>query len=377
MTELLFLLLPVAAAYGWFYGRNSLRQESLKQKASVARNLSSGLNFLLTDQEDKAIEQLLTLMEMDAATLDTYLALATLFRRRGDLTKAIRIHEKLLQLKNPKSVVLTLQFELAADYYAAGFYDRAEALYEELVTQHPQQDDILRQLFLLYSSTHEWGKIERYLSFVYQSKNKSLRRMAANLCCEQQGVREHEPRLRQIIRHFPDAIRPRLLLAELLSKSSVPPHDEIRSIYQALLLEKPRWTAEILPLWMATAPAAEHVVDVLNKLVTEHRNISAFIALAEHLQQQQPKQASDLLLTQLQQQPNIRLFIAYLRLQALLEPEQANAFHHTRQLVQHYLDSKPLYSCKQCGYASKKHYWLCPSCHQWETVEPLDGIDGR
>ena len=69
--ELLFLLLPIAAAYGWFYGRNSLRQEELKGKANVARNLSSGLNFLLTDQEDKAIEQLLQLLDIEAASIDT------------------------------------------------------------------------------------------------------------------------------------------------------------------------------------------------------------------------------------------------------------------------------------------------------------------
>lgn len=102
MLELLFLLLPVAAAYGWFMGRNSEKQKELKGRASVTKNLSSGLNFLLTDQEDKAIEQLLQLLDVEAATIDTYLALANLFRRRGDWDKAIRIHEKLHQLKLPK-----------------------------------------------------------------------------------------------------------------------------------------------------------------------------------------------------------------------------------------------------------------------------------
>ena len=102
MPELLFLLLPVAAAYGWFMGRNSLKHKELKGRANITRNLSSGLNFLLTDQEDKAIEQLLELLDIEAATIDTYLALANLFRRKGDWDKAIRIHEKLHQLKLPK-----------------------------------------------------------------------------------------------------------------------------------------------------------------------------------------------------------------------------------------------------------------------------------
>lgn len=143
MLELLFLLLPVAAAYGWFWGRNSLRQEELRNKANVAKNLSSGLNFLLTDQEDKAIEQLLQLLDIEAATIDTYLALANLFRRKGDWDKAIRIHEKLNALRLPKAQAQQIKLELAKDYFSAGLYDRAETLLRNLV-----DSDVLRETAL-------------------------------------------------------------------------------------------------------------------------------------------------------------------------------------------------------------------------------------
>ncbi len=101
--EWLFLLLPVAAAYGWFNGRNRQQKELLRARPQCHVTYPPVLNFLLTDQEDKAIEQLLQLLDVEAATIDTYLALANLFRRRGDWDKAIRIHEKLHQLKLPKA----------------------------------------------------------------------------------------------------------------------------------------------------------------------------------------------------------------------------------------------------------------------------------
>jgi lipopolysaccharide assembly protein B len=158
MLEVLFLLLPVAVAYGWIVGRNKLQQELLKNKANVAKNLSSGLNFLLTDQEDKAIEQLLQLLDIEAATIDTYLALANLFRRKGDWDKAIRIHEKLHQLKLPKAQAQQIQLELAKDYFSAGLYDRAESLLRKLVDNDPLQETALKQLFAIFVVTHDWHK---------------------------------------------------------------------------------------------------------------------------------------------------------------------------------------------------------------------------
>ena len=281
MLELLFLLLPVAAAYGWFYGRNSLRQEELKGKANVAKNLSSGLNFLLTDQEDKAIEQLLELLDIEAATIDTYLALANLFRRKGDWDKAIRIHEKLHQLKLPKSQAHQIQFELAKDYFAAGLYDRAEKLLVNLVRSPQLAELALKQLFSIFVATHEWQKAAQYQDAVLHTDSRSLRIALANMQVQQLEQQPDIASLSQLAEDYPQAIRPRFALAKLAlaKQDTATAHGAIISI----LKQKPQWSADLLPLLSQCQLDPEQWQQLLTQLADKHHNISARLLLTDWL----------------------------------------------------------------------------------------------
>lgn len=376
MLELLFLLLPIAAAYGWFYGRNSLRREELKGKANVAKNLSSGLNFLLTDQEDKAIEQLLQLLDIEAATIDTYLALANLFRRRGDWDKAIRIHEKLHHLKLPKAQAQQIQLELANDYFSAGLYDRAEKLLTELVQAEQLREKTLKLLFTLFIATHEWHKAVSFSHDVDKTDSKSLRIAIANMRCLDDQKPLDAFSLRLLSQQYPQAIRPKFELAQMLLKQQLP--EEAAVAFKAVLQQKPQWAAEILPgLAQCQLPSAEWY-QLLSQLAHKNKNITATIFLADWLVQTgSPAAGEQLLLEKLQQKPNIRLFQRLLQLRQITEPEHRAALHSVEQLVNAYLETKILFSCRNCGFKTRQTYWLCPSCQQWETVEPLSGIDGR
>ncbi|WP_333797703.1 N-acetylglucosaminyl transferase [Rheinheimera sp.] len=376
MLELLFLLLPVAAAYGWFYGRNSLRQEELKGKASVAKNLSSGLNFLLTDQEDKAIEQLLQLLDIEAATIDTYLALANLFRRRGDWDKAIRIHEKLHQLKLPKHQAQQIQLELANDYYSAGLYDRAELLLTALVSTDALREKALKQLFSLFIATHDWHKAAAFAHEVDKTDSKSLRIAISNMRCQDQKKPLDAFALRLLTQQYPQSIRPKMQLAQLLLQQQQ--LDEAAVAFKAVLAQKPQWAAEVLPGLIQCQLPAQDWYQLLSQLAHQHKNITATIYLADWLVQTgSPAAGEQLLLEKLQQQPNIRLFQRVLQLRQITEPEHRAALHSIEQMVNAYLETKILFSCRNCGFKTRQAYWLCPSCQQWETVEPLSGIDGR
>ena len=379
MLELLFLLLPVAAAYGWFMGRNSVKHQELKDRTNITKNLSSGLNFLLTDQEDKAIEQLLHLLDIEAATIDTYLALANLFRRRGDWDKAIRIHEKLHQLKLPKSQARQIQFELAKDYQSAGLYDRAEKLLVPLVRQEPLQEASLKHLIALYISTHEWGKALQLTDAVAATSSNSLRLALANIGCEQLKQEEEErasQALQSLAEKYPKAIRPRFELAELLLANQQ--SKQAFALYKAILHDKPQWAADILPLAKRCQVSDEDWYSLLSQLSHKHNNISAHIELAGWLLQHgSDKAAEQLLLDKLQQQPNIRLFRTLLEQRKQSTAQGADALESVTELVANYLDKKVLYSCRNCGFKTRQHYWLCPSCQHWETVEPISGIDGR
>ncbi|WP_348731814.1 N-acetylglucosaminyl transferase [Rheinheimera texasensis] len=376
MLELLFLLLPVAAAYGWFFGRNSLRQEELKNKANVAKNLSSGLNFLLTDQEDKAIEQLLQLLDIEAATIDTYLALANLFRRKGDWDKAIRIHEKLHQLKLPKAQAQQIQLELAKDYFSAGLYDRAESLLRKLVDSDPLQETALKQLFAIFVVTHDWHKAADFAPQVDKTDSRSLRIALANMRCEDQKKPMDVMALRILAQKYPQAIRPRLQLArQLLAEQSL---TDAAVAFKSVLTQKPQWAADILPELQRCQLPEEEWYPLLSQLVHKNKNITATIFLCDWLVQTgSPAAGEQLLLEKLQQQPNIRLFQRLLQVRQLNQPAQMEALQAIDGLVRAYLDTKILYSCRNCGFKTRQQYWLCPSCQQWETVEPLGGIDGR
>lgn len=388
MPELLFLLLPVAAAYGWFMGRNSLKHKELKGRANITRNLSSGLNFLLTDQEDKAIEQLLELLDIEATTIDTYLALANLFRRKGDWDKAIRIHEKLHKLKLPKLQAQQIQFELAKDYYSAGLYDRAEYLLQQIVNCEPLREAILKQLFSIFMATHDLHKAVALAAEVEKTKSKSLRVALANMHTQtlqdllakasqdDDVAATFSSNLADIASRYPQAIRPRFELAKyaLAQQDTATAKGALLSI----LKQKPQWSAELLPMLSQCQLDADEWYQLLTLLADKHHNISARLALSEWLAEHgSTKAAEHYLLDKLRQQPNIRLFQKLLQLRQQESPQAAEVLSSVEELVNAYLASKVLYNCRNCGFKTRQAYWFCPSCQQWETVEPISGVDGR
>jgi lipopolysaccharide assembly protein B len=381
MLELLFLLLPVAAAYGWFMGRNSVKHKELKGRASITRNLSSGLNFLLTDQEDKAIEQLLELLDIEAATIETYLALANLFRRKGDWDKAIRIHEKLHQLKLPKVQAQQIQFELAKDYYSAGLYDRAEKLLVELVKSPVLAEAAIKQLFSIFVATHEWHKAIPYAAAVDNTKSPALRIAQANMQIEalkqqqNQTTEQGTATLLELAEHYPAAIRPKYELAQraLIQQQ----HALATSALLHIVEQKPQWSAEVLPLLQQCKLPDEQWYQLLSKL-SGKKNISAVVLLADWLSKHGSAAAAEqFLLDKLKQQPSIRLFQQLLKIRQQQSAPAAAVLSSVEELVNAYLEKKSLYSCRNCGFKTRKHYWLCPSCQHWESVEPISGIDGR
>ncbi|CAM3821390.1 N-acetylglucosaminyl transferase [Rheinheimera salexigens] len=378
MLELLFLLLPVAAAYGWFMGRNSTKHKELKGRASITRNLSSGLNFLLTDQEDKAIEQLLELLDIEAATIETYLALATLFRRKGDWDKAIRIHEKLHHLKLPKPQAQQIQFELAKDYYSAGLYDRAENLLVSLVKSTKLAEPALKQLFSIFISTQEWHKAELYSQAVMATRSNALHIAMANMLIEADKVKKiaTSASIISIADHYPQAIRPKYELGLLALANN-----DLTTAKAALLhivQLKPQWSAELLPLLLQCQFEKDEWYQLLSGLANKKRNITAIAMLSDWLVEQGSTFAAEqLLLDQVQQQPSIRLFQKLLQVRQQQSALAAESLSSIEGLVQAYLDKKVLFSCRNCGFKTRNQYWICPSCQQWETVEPISGIDGR
>ena len=158
ITLLLPLLLPVAALSGWYIGRKSNTQQPVrKNNAILPPDYFLGLNYLINEQPDKAVDVFIKMLEVNSETYETHLALGNLFRRRGEVDRAIRIHQNLIarpQLKkSQRTAALT---ELAQDYFRAGVLDRAEKIFLELLEIGESQSVHLQTLLYIYQQQKDW-----------------------------------------------------------------------------------------------------------------------------------------------------------------------------------------------------------------------------
>ena len=157
MIELLFLLLPVAMAYGWFMGRNSIKQKDQTIKQDLSIKYSTGLNYLLSNQQDKAIDSLLDALKVEDDSVEAHFAMANLFRKRGELDRALKVHEHLVRLNHlPTKDKQQAVFELGKDFLSAGLYDRAETMFSKLLKSKDYGLKALTYLLKIYQSTKDW-----------------------------------------------------------------------------------------------------------------------------------------------------------------------------------------------------------------------------
>jgi lipopolysaccharide biosynthesis regulator YciM len=157
VQELLLLLLPVAAASGWIAARRSQRQERGKCVNDTSPVYFRGLNHLLNEEPDKAIDAFVEMLEVDSDTVETHLALGNLFRRRGEVERAIRIHQNLIArpalTREQRAQAL---LELGQDYMRAGLLDRAENLFRELKDTRLHVRQALKNLLVIYEKERDW-----------------------------------------------------------------------------------------------------------------------------------------------------------------------------------------------------------------------------
>src|SRR3990167_1271396 len=152
MLQYLFALLPVAATCGWLLGRQKSNKESSGRVSfKVRRDYFKGLNYLINEQPDKAVDVFIKLLEVDSDTVETHLALGSLFRRRGEVERAIRIHQNIiarpqLSLRDRKEALMAL----GQDYMSAGLFDRAERIFLEVVEIRAHSEQALKLLLHIY-----------------------------------------------------------------------------------------------------------------------------------------------------------------------------------------------------------------------------------
>lgn len=377
MIELLFLLLPVAAAYGYIMGKNNANNEAQQQNQEIINEYSKGLKFLLDREEDQGLEHLIGLLEISANSVEHYLTLATLFRRRGELDRAIKVHELLLKhdglsLEQKKHVL----YELAQDYMMAGLLDRAE---ENLVYLLSLKDNnALCQLMLLYLQSHDWDKgIALFQSHESDFNTSQLKKTIANFYCEK-AIQDKDLKPLDVVTELTqDLVRPKYMLGEKAFDDG----DFLQAIkYWGSLLDKNVAFAPIFLDRLEVSYEKLNLQDNYFSHLSKHLKSDSVLIKIHYckslMAQGKVNEARNYITQVLRKQPNIRGFSYLLMLMSEQSQDIKTVLTEINNLVQDYIATKSLYQCNHCGFTSKKMYWFCPSCKHVESLVPLSGVDG-
>jgi len=388
LNPVLFLLLPVAAVSGWYAATLSRRRSRDAGQSEFSTEYFKGLNYLLNEQQDKAIEVFLRMAEVDRDTVETHFALGNLFRRRGEVDRAIRIHQNLIArdtlTQEQRSQAL---LALAEDYMRAGLLDRAEDLFKEIIRRPGKHPKALGYLIDIYEQEKDWvSAIEATRELANQTGENFDGVMAQYFCelAEQTVERgDHSAVIRYLERALatdPGCVRANLIFGRLYEEQGE--YKKAIAVYKKVEAQDVEYVAEVIDgLLSCYARLGEpyEVMPYLSQLVDKSTGLSPMLAQASLIHRRDGNEAAEIYITeQLRRRPSVR------GLDRLIEVHLADSkegFKENlmilRDLTQKLLEDKPVYECIRCGFKGRSLHWQCPGCKNWHTVKPVHGVEGE
>ena len=387
MPELLWFLLPLAAASGWIAARRSKRKQN-QASGFPDEDYFRGLNYLLDNRPDKAIEVFLRLLEVNQDTVETHLALGSLYRRRGEVDRAIQIHQNLTARKTLTSRQRARALlELGEDYMKAGVFDRAEGLFEGLVAQNTYVEQALRHLLTIYQQEQDWENAIVSARRLEESSGKALHTAIAQYHCEiaeQAHERGQEAEFDQAVR-MALQIDPRCVRASLLFARAKMAQGRYRSamrILKQIERQDPGFLAEAIAPLQACYRALgqdEELIEYLQRVLMRHPSGYLTATLAELYRDHQGGEVAErFLIGALQRNPSA---VGLRRLMELKLDRGTPALRaHLAPLLEvggPMLDDRLHYTCSHCGFEARAVHWRCPGCQTWNSIRPRDDQPGR
>ena len=381
------LLIPAAAAAGWLAGR---RGGEIKGGARVSRLSNTyfrGLNYLLNEQQDKAIEIFLQIAEVDKDTVETQFALGHLFRRRGEVDRAIRLHQNLVARHGLSEEQKTRAvLALGEDYMRAGLLDRAETLFTDLVQMGVHAPQALRQLISIYQFERDWHKAIEHAEQYEKTSGEPMGKVIAHFHCELAEKARLDNRVelaREEIAHAYGAdsacvragvIEGRLELSEGNDANAIRAFERVARTDIEFL---PEILRELLGCYERRGEGAR-ARGFLQEMIEHYPGVSPMLALAQMIQRDEGIAAAQAFLArQLQQRPTVRGEAALIDL-SLENPDDDNAesLRTLKQITDQMVVRTNSYRCHRCGFSARAHHWQCPSCKHWGTIKPLHTAAG-
>jgi lipopolysaccharide biosynthesis regulator YciM len=378
--ELWWLLgIPVFFGLGWIAARVDIRQ-LVSESRSLPRGYFKGLNFLLNEQPDKAIDAFIEIVKLDPETADMHFALGNLFRRRGEIERAIRVHQNLLARPDlPLEQQQHAQYELGMDYLKAGLLDRSEETFN-LLLDGSYAVQARRALLEIFQREKEWRRAIEAAIGLQESGAGARQKEIAQFYCElaqdalvHQQVPEAVDLLEKALHADRKNVRATMLSGDVqlvqgdvegalmtwrrVEQQSVP---HVALVAARLMdgyrkVGRPQEGVNLLRSYLAEASSID-LIEVVFKAVIELDGVEA---------------AKELVLEELRRNPTL------LGLDKLLEARLMDAradiweeLSMVKNLVHGYTQKLARYQCSQCGFKARQFYWQCPGCSRWETYPP-------
>lgn len=375
------LAFPLFFGLGWLAARIDIKQ-LLTEYRSLPASYFKGLNFLLNEQPDKAIEAFIEVVSADSETVELNFALGSLFRRRGEVERAIRMHQNLLGRadldKETKTKVL---FELGQDYLKAGLLDRAEKIFLDL-RETAFAAAVLQFLLEIYQREKEWYKAIEVANALINNSGKSLHQEIAHFYCEI-ALNDHanasamgaETNLKQALSINRDCVRANILLGDFAAQANR--HEEAIQYWRKIEAQ----SAEHLPLvaekFLASYQALGKIEDGLNLLRYYLNKYSSLpllnVVFQSTLTNHGVEAAYVLVRDELRRHPTLHGLDKLLEAELLKAPlERRQDIQLIKGLVQDHARRLALYHCTNCGFKAKLFYWQCPACGLWDTFPTTD-----
>ena len=384
--NIFWLLLPVAALSGWWIGR--LNQEKERSPKNIHPEYFKGLNFVLNEQPDKAIEVFIRMTEVDSETVETHLALGNLFRRRGEVDRAIRVHQNLIArptLNQDQRAHALL--ELGMDYMRSGLLDRAEKLFLELVNLGLYLNEAYSHLLEIYQQEKDW---ENAISVAKKNEiisGENFSPIIAQFYC---GIAENDLNIGKInnakekiddaISFNSKCVRASILEARIFQlKGKI---DYAIKSYKRLELQDSTYITEaISPLYDCYKEKGNinEFIKYLRELVKKYSNIDTLLTLTELIAEYESEDvAINFIFQELRNRPTVQgvdKLVEY-----TLNKSEGVTYDYLsaiKQLTAKLIEKKPTYKCSNCGFDAKMLHWQCPGCKHWESIQPIFGVSGE
>jgi len=379
-TLLLASLFVVAAACGWVFATYAPGRNKEPREQKLSANYSKGLNFLLNQEPDKALEVFLQIAEMDTETVATHFALGNLFRRRGEVDRAIRIHQNLLNreelsIEHRAHAVLAL----GEDFQHAGLLDRAEDMFLELRQFELFRETALKRLTLIYELEQQWRKaIETRQQLAAAKVDRQAPVIAHYYCqlaqrCLDDGMPDKARRRLRRAKQV-DKDNPRTILMRAGIAKDEQDYSLAIKLYRRLLNLHPEFVAEVLPRLLtcfeAQGKAAEldSALEALAGQGQDNRTAIAYAAIMDDILDYPV--VKECLREYLAKNKLLSEWLAAFQLSPGQVIESPEMLDRVASILRKTSADGRMYQCNQCGYLGNRLYWQCPSCKQWDTMRP-------